>query len=407
MGPAHINHSESLPYAGSAHPAQRQAGPAAQNPRYQQRDSYAARSQHSQPLASEIPEISVPSREIPPVAAGGFVPSAADYARGDASKYNHRNSRGSAHAGRANAGRGGSGGGRGGSGGGRGGRGGSNRGGSGSRTPKQVIWLVVLIVSLALLLVAGGVLAIMTYGYHAGTKTYDMVAHDAVLNQETDDLSAMAIDWDDLAEKNSDIVAWVYMPGTEINYPIVQGIDDHEYLRQNFMREDSLLVHKGTIFLSEQNRANFTDEANYFFGHNMNDTTMFGPIMDMFDQNVFDERRTVYVLTPTMNYRCETFALRLVPSTELSIIQPHLQTSSVMQEYISQQVDSADIVPSDDFDVSSVSKIFSFITCGDDYASTRAVLFAGAVESAAPLQNGTVIAGVDEDGAVDSKVNNS
>ena len=318
---------------------------------------------------------------------GGFVPSSSTYSRNDNNKYNHRNARtytASYGAGPVRP----------------------ARVSQKSKPPKQTIWLVVLIICLIVLLISGGVLLAMTHGYHSGTKTYDMIAHDAVLNQETTDLASMAIDWDDLAQKNPDTVAWVYIPGTGVNYPIVQGEDDNEYLKQNFLREDSLLVHKGTIFLSSHNNRSLSDDANYFFGHNMNDDTMFGPIMGFFDQSVFDAHREVYVLTPYMNYRCETFALRLVPSTELSIIQPDLRGEGTMEAYINQQMNAADCVPTDGFDAASINKIFSFITCGDDYANTRAVLFAGVVESAVPLQSGTVIADVDSQGVVDSKVDN-
>lgn len=60
----------------------------------------------------------------------------------------------------------------------------------------------------------------------------------------------MTVNWDALREQNEDIVGWVYMPGTSIDYPIVQGENDEEYLQKDFTGSTSGLVHKGTIFLS-------------------------------------------------------------------------------------------------------------------------------------------------------------
>ncbi len=405
-------HDQNPPYRnGDNQPAPRQSSRPVSNSGFKSSRSTTptSRGVNSDVSSAHNPGLKAPSSGVPhshvPSASGsrlaqsarnpkpvhveteGSTPNSYMYSRSDASKYNHQQARGHAQNFYTGPVR-------------------PVRSSQKSKSPKQIAWLVVLIICILVLLASGGVLIAMTHGYHSGTKTYDMIAHDAIINQETDDLACMSIDWEGLAQKNPDVIAWVYIPGTDINYPIVQGEDDNEYLRQNFMREDSLLVHKGTIFLSEKNNRSLSDDASYFFGHNMNDDTMFGPIMGFFEQSTFDSHRDVYILTPYMNYRCETFALRLVPSTELSIIQPDLRGEGRMESYINQQISSADVASLQEFDATSIDKIFSFITCGDDYANTRAVLFAGVVESAVPLQSGTIIADEKSDSVVDSKVDN-
>lgn len=256
---------------------------------------------------------------------------------------------------------------------------GGNKGGKNKR-----FWNIVLVIAAVVLAVALGVLAVIGYGYWHGTKVYDQLAEDASIAKEASSLSGITVDWDSLRAQNEDIVGWVYVPGTSIDYPIVQGEDDSEYLYKDFTGDEGGIVHKGTIFLSADNASDFSDGNNFIYGHNMNDETMFAHILQMADQAAFDEARTVYILTPTENYRCQTFAIDIVANTDTYILQNNFDGASEMASYISSRIADSKVAAPTDIDISSMSKLFTLITCGDDYATTRAVLFAGCVERATP-----------------------
>ena len=151
-------------------------------------------------------------------------------------------------------------------GGGKHGRGGKH-GGSG----KSRVWTIILIVAAIVLAVSLGVLGVIGYGYWHGTKVYDDISATSGLAKEETALADMTVNWDALREQNEDIVGWVYMPGTSIDYPIVQGENDEEYLQKDFTGSTSGLVHKGTIFLSADNAGDFSDSNSFIYGHNMND----------------------------------------------------------------------------------------------------------------------------------------
>ena len=89
------------------------------------------------------------------------------------------------------------------------------------------------------------------------------------------------------------------------------------------------------------------------------------------------------MFTPTCNYRCTTLALDVVANTETSIIQPEFVDTAAMAVYAQERMDAASAKASD-VELGSLSKLFTLITCGDDYATTRAVLFGGVVETAVP-----------------------
>lgn len=248
---------------------------------------------------------------------------------------------------------------------------------------KSRLWTAVMVFAAALLVVCLAVLGVIGWGYFHGTKVYDEIAESAFPAKEADGLASMTVDWAALQAQNPDTVAWVYMPGTSIDYPIVQGETDEEYLKKDFTGDSSGFVHKGTIFLSTVNKPDFSDENNFIYGHNMNDNTMFAYIRDMEDQAKFDASRTFYVLTPTMNYKCTTAALDVVQASETDIIQTGFANSDALLSYIKARME-ASVVQAADVDPGAFSKLFTLITCGDDYATTRCVLLGGVVETAEP-----------------------
>lgn len=248
---------------------------------------------------------------------------------------------------------------------------------------RRRLWTVVLVAASIVLVVCLAILGVIAWGYYSGTKAYDEVAQSANVVTEANALAEMTVDWDALLAQNPDTVAWIYMPGTSIDYPVVQGDSDEEYLKKDFTGSQGGIVSKGAIFLSTVNSPDFSNDNNFIYGHNMNDNTMFAHLVAMEDQATFDQSRTFYVLTPSRNYRCTTLALDVVASTETSIIQPDFMDSASMANYVQERMDAAS-AKATDADLASITKLFTLITCGDDYAATRAVLFGGVVETAVP-----------------------
>ncbi|RNL40227.1 SrtB family sortase [Slackia equolifaciens] len=248
---------------------------------------------------------------------------------------------------------------------------------------KRRIWTVVLVIASLVLVACLAILGVIAWGYYSGTKTYDEIAQSANVATEANALADMTVDWDALLAQNPDTVAWIYMPGTSIDYPVVRGDSDEEYLRKDFAGNEGGIVSKGAIFLSVVNSPDFSDDNNFIYGHNMNDDTMFAHLVAMEDQAAFDAARTFYVFTPTCNYRCTALALDVVANTETSIIQPTFADSATLAQYAQERIDAA-TAKATDVDLGSISKLFTLITCGDDYATTRAVLFGGVVETAVP-----------------------
>ncbi|RGH26217.1 SrtB family sortase [Firmicutes bacterium AF12-30] len=114
------------------------------------------------------------------------------------------------------------------------------------------------------------------------------------------------IDFKKLIKINSDIYAWIYVPGTRIDYPVAQNQeDDTHYLKYNFKNEPEFA---GCIYTEKANKKDFTDPNTIFYGHNMRNGSMFQNLHKFEDEQFFNKHKEVYVYTPKKTYTYTIFA---------------------------------------------------------------------------------------------------
>lgn len=94
-----------------------------------------------------------------------------------------------------------------------------------------------------------------------------------------------------LYKKNPDIIGWLTIDGTHIDYPVMQTQDDPEfYLRRNFNKEYSI---SGVPFMDAYSDI-FIPTSNWLiYGHHMKDGTMFQDLMQYADREFYEEHKTI------------------------------------------------------------------------------------------------------------------
>lgn len=130
---------------------------------------------------------------------------------------------------------------------------------------KRKILLGVIGCALAVML---GLFLFTAQEYREARLGYDEL-RDEVVRQKKED-AYLSIDFDKLKKINPDIVAWLYIPGTRISYPVLQG---SKYEHLNFKGETSIC---GSIFLTDDESLGSRNPILY--GHNMRDGSMFGTL---------------------------------------------------------------------------------------------------------------------------------
>ena len=102
-------------------------------------------------------------------------------------------------------------------------------------------------------------------------------------------------DFEELQAQNEDIYAWIVVPGTMIDYPVLQSETDNYYLDYNL---DHSKGYPGCIYTNKCNAKDFSDYNTVLYGHNMRKGTMFGSLHRYEDREFFDTYQEIFVYTP-------------------------------------------------------------------------------------------------------------
>ena len=104
------------------------------------------------------------------------------------------------------------------------------------------------------------------------------------------------IDFKSLQKQNSDIYSWIYIPNTNINYPVLQSrLDDNLYLDHDIYKNYSF---SGSIYSQICNNRDYSDRVTVLYGHNMANGSMFATLHRFYDTDFFNKNKYIYVYTP-------------------------------------------------------------------------------------------------------------
>lgn len=108
------------------------------------------------------------------------------------------------------------------------------------------------------------------------------------------------VDFESLLEINDDVIGWIYIEDTNINYPVVQGENNDQYL---YTMIDGKYNSAGSIFMDYRNQPDLTDPHTILYGHHMKNKTMFADITKYRDQAFYDAHPVCLFMTPKENYQ--------------------------------------------------------------------------------------------------------
>ncbi len=126
------------------------------------------------------------------------------------------------------------------------------------------------------------------------------------------------IDFAGLQENtNSDIYAWIYVPDTKIDYPVLQHPTDNTYyLNYNI---DGSKGYPGCIYTENYNAKDFSDFNTVLYGHNMKNGSMFANLHKFEDAEFFEEHPYVYIYTEDRLLVYQIFASYEFSNTHLML----------------------------------------------------------------------------------------
>lgn len=170
------------------------------------------------------------------------------------------------------------------------------------------------------------------------------------------------IDFAGLQEMNPEIYAWIRIPGTEVDYPIVQRPEDDAYYLDHIIEGAEGLP--GSIYTESLNKKDFTDKNTVIYGHNMKDNTMFGSLKDYKDSAYMDEHSEVYIYTPEHIFTYKIFAAVTYDSRHIMVAFDFAQDEQY-QAYLDSlsQVRNMASYINTDIPVTTADRIITMSTC--------------------------------------------
>jgi len=123
------------------------------------------------------------------------------------------------------------------------------------------------------------------------------VDNESLSDINTESYTENPIDFDYFKNKNPEIYAWIYVPNTNISYPIAQSkTNDNFYLHHNIFGN---YEYAGTVYSEKKyNSTDFSDSNTILYGHNMTKGYMFENLNKFQDKEFFDNNLYFYIYTP-------------------------------------------------------------------------------------------------------------
>lgn len=217
------------------------------------------------------------------------------------------------------------------------------------------------------------ILLMLSYGMYSLWDTYKIYANsfadEELLKFRPTDDGEDNPTLKDLKKLNPDVKAWIQVPKTNIDYPVVQGQDDMEYINKNVYGEFEL---SGAIFLSCLNKDDFSDPYNLVYGHNMKNGGMFADVADFTNKEYFEthQKGKLYLTDATRKIRF--FACMKVTAADVKIYHPdgyRKENLKDLLDYI-----QANAVQYRDVNVADENSLIALSTCSEAETNGRVVL---------------------------------
>lgn len=113
-------------------------------------------------------------------------------------------------------------------------------------------------------------------------------------NEDTKEETERMLQVKTLQEENSDIIGWIEIEGTSINYPVLQGTDNEYYMTHNYKKEKSK---NGSIFLTKDYDWKVPSSNLLMYGHNLKNGTMFQELLKYENKKFYQEHPVIRFTT--------------------------------------------------------------------------------------------------------------
>lgn len=232
-----------------------------------------------------------------------------------------------------------------------------------------IVAIILLVVGLALLIGAGVVYFSSQQAYNANEEEYTELA-EANVTEDTE-TGRPIVDFAALQLQNPEIVGWVQIPGTVVNYPVTQHADNDYYLNHSFLdRYDEF----GAVFMDYRSASDLSGWNTVIYGHHLQNGNMFAKVADYSNQVEFDTLQNLYYVTSDGTVHVLVpLCCMVVNGYDVDSIQFDFSDQAAFESYVQSLIDRSS-ARSATATASGVSHIYMLSTCSYEHDNDRTIL---------------------------------
>lgn len=243
---------------------------------------------------------------------------------------------------------------------------------------KRYFWIIAAVIAAVIAAAAAGASVFFEWQQQR-QKEATAQRYEQIRREQTDflgDIIEMAedagkkeplvipVDFEGLWEINPDIYAWITIPGTVIDYPIVQHPTDNTfYLDKTVEKTPSV---SGSIYTELYNKKDFSDPHTVIYGHNMRDGSMFAGLHQYENEEFWEDHREIRIYTPDSILHYQVFAAYPYDNRHL-LESADCTNEEIYQIYLNEIFGqrSLNAILDYDVDVTTEDRILTLSTCSN------------------------------------------
>lgn len=232
-----------------------------------------------------------------------------------------------------------------------------------NKKKSNILSIILMCFFIILLLYSGTKIVIWYMNNQNNKKISDEIAEFVTVDEtKEDNEEKYVVDFEKLKEKNSDIVAWLKVNGTNIETIVVKSTNNDYYLTHNFNKEYNAA---GWIFADYKNKLDGTDKNLVIYGHNMRDNSMFGSLKWVINEDWYNNEDNKYITLITEN---ETQIYEVFSVYQIEKEDYYIQTNFNTEKEFSTFLETIKKRSKKDFnvDVNKEDNILTLSTCANN-----------------------------------------
>ncbi len=162
---------------------------------------------------------------------------------------------------------------------------------------------------------------ISAYSIWDNAQVYKSVedVQNQVRQYKPDDKAESGPTFDELRQMNQDVIAWITVDGTNVDYPVLQADNNLTYMNKDFNGDFSL---GGSIFMDFRNKPDFSENYSLIYGHNMDKHLMFGDLALFKDKKFFAENKDATLMIPGESRKLKVASILQISAGTDEIFNP-------------------------------------------------------------------------------------